>query len=129
MNENVIVRDDGFHAEDWTGAMFEIDPAGEIDLDAALAAPLVRVAFAAMTDGRGFTIARRLREAGFTGRLRALGPLVSDQYRHARKTGFDEIEIPAALAARQPEAEWTRAAARARRDHRSLIHGLDATRK
>ena len=71
---------------------------------------MVRVAFPAMGDGRGFSIARRLRAMGYAGRLRAAGPLIADQMTAARSVGFDEIEIPDALAARQPEAFWSRPA-------------------
>lgn len=67
---------------------------------------LVRVAFPAFSDGRGFSIARELRAMGYGGRLRAVGPLIADQLRWALKVGFDEVEIPDAMAARQPEAEW-----------------------
>ncbi len=67
---------------------------------------LIRVAFPAFNDGRAFTIARRLRVMGYTGRLRALGPVIADQYAMARRVGFDEVEIPDELAARQPEAQW-----------------------
>lgn len=67
---------------------------------------LVRVAFPAFNDGRGFSIARELRTLGYAGRLRAVGPLIADQLRWALQVGFDEVEIPDAMAARQPEAEW-----------------------
>ena len=67
---------------------------------------MIRVEFPAMGDGRGFSIARRLRALGFTGRLRAAGPLVADQLRAALRVGFDEIELPEAIAARQPEPIW-----------------------
>ena len=67
---------------------------------------LIRIAFPAFNDGRAFTIARRLRELGYQGRLRAFGPVIADQYAMARRVGFDEVEIPDALAARQPEAQW-----------------------
>lgn len=67
---------------------------------------LVRVSFPAMGDGRGFSIARRLRALGYRGRLRAKGPLIADQARAARNVGFDEVEVPEAIAARQPEALW-----------------------
>lgn len=69
---------------------------------------LVSVVFPAFTDGRGFSIARQLRLRGFRGRLRACGPVIADQYRHARGVGFDEIELPEAVAARQPPEHWTR---------------------
>jgi uncharacterized protein (DUF934 family) len=43
---------------------------------------------------------------GYRGRLRAHGPLIADQYAMARRSGFDEVEIPDDLAARQPEDQW-----------------------
>ena len=67
---------------------------------------LIRVAFPAFNDGRAFTIARRLRELGYAGTLRANGPVISDQYPMARRVGFDQVEIPDDLAARQPERQW-----------------------
>jgi uncharacterized protein (DUF934 family) len=67
---------------------------------------LIRISFPAFSDGRAFTIARRLRSLGFTGHLRAVGPVIVDQYPMARRTGFDDVEIPDELAARQPEAQW-----------------------
>ena len=67
---------------------------------------LIRITFPAFSDGRGFTIARRLRMMGYTGELRALGPVIAEQYAMARRVGFDAVEIPDALAARQPESQW-----------------------
>ena len=71
---------------------------------------LIAIAFPAYNDGRGFSLAKRLRRAGFTGRLRAAGPLIADQFAYALSCGFDEIELPEALAARQPAAHWLTAA-------------------
>jgi uncharacterized protein (DUF934 family) len=67
---------------------------------------LIRVAFPAFNDGRAFTVARRLRELGYTGQLLALGPVIADQYAMLRRVGFDGAEIPDDLAARQPAAQW-----------------------
>ncbi len=67
---------------------------------------LIRIAFPAFSDGRAFTIARRLRLMGYTGQLLALGPVIADQYAMIRRVGFDGAEIPAELAERQPEAQW-----------------------
>jgi uncharacterized protein (DUF934 family) len=67
---------------------------------------LIRVAFPAFNDGRAFTVARRLRMAGYAGRLLALGPVLADQYAMLRRTGFDGAEIPDDLAARQPAEQW-----------------------
>ncbi|MBC7480302.1 MAG: DUF934 domain-containing protein [Pseudorhodobacter sp.] len=67
---------------------------------------LIRVAFPAFSDGRAFTVARRLRVLGYKGHLRAVGPVIADQYAMARRVGFDDVEIPDDLAARQPAAQW-----------------------
>ena len=103
----IIVTDTGF-APDTPADWFEV--ALDVDFD-ALAAQLkgitaIRILVPAFNDGRGFTLAARLRRAGFAGRLRAAGPLIADQYAMARRAGFDEVEIPAALAARQPQDQW-----------------------
>jgi uncharacterized protein (DUF934 family) len=122
----VLVTERGFAADDWGREVlaFEVFWSGQDlpeeglavefpnDRDPADLAPwlerleLIRVAFPAMADGRGFSIARRLRAMGYAGRLRAAGPLIADQFRAARRVGFDEIELPDALAARQPEPQW-----------------------
>lgn len=67
---------------------------------------MIRIAFPAMGDGRGFSMARRLRDLGYRGRLRAFGPLVPDQVRAAFRVGFDEIELPSEHAARSPAERW-----------------------
>jgi uncharacterized protein (DUF934 family) len=67
---------------------------------------LIRVVFPAFNDGRAFTIARRLRELGYTGQLLALGPVIADQYAMLRRVGFDGAEIPDEIAARQPVEQW-----------------------
>jgi len=66
----------------------------------------IRIAFPSSADGRGFSLARQLRNLGYKGRLRAQGPLISDQFRYALSCGFDEVEIDAEIAARQPESHW-----------------------
>ena len=67
---------------------------------------LIRIEFACFADGRGFSLARILRLMGFSGHLRAYGHVIADQYAMARRSGFDDVEVPKALATRQPEAEW-----------------------
>lgn len=67
---------------------------------------VIRVPFASFADGRGFTLAREFRRLGFGKRLRAAGHVISDQYRHLRRVGFDEVQIDEALAKRQPEENW-----------------------
>jgi uncharacterized protein (DUF934 family) len=67
---------------------------------------LIAVRFPSATDGRGFSLARQLRRLGFSGVLRASGPLFADQFPQALACGFDEVEIPDAIAARQPAQHW-----------------------
>ena len=49
----------------------------------------VDIAFPAFTDGRGYSAARILREAGFKGELRAVGDVLVDQIAYMRRCGFD----------------------------------------
>ena len=111
---SIIVTDDGFAplGEGDTGQ--GVDLASDADPNGfgpdLLAAPLIRVAFPSFADGRGFTIAKRLRLMGYTGRLRAVGHVLADQYAMARRSGFDEVEISDDMAARQPEDQWLRRA-------------------
>jgi uncharacterized protein (DUF934 family) len=70
---------------------------------------LVSIAFPASGDGRGFSMAKQLRNAGFKGMLRASGPLIADQFAYALACGFDEIELPDAHAERQPVEQWLKA--------------------
>jgi len=105
---SVIVTDAGFGPDTHSGDWFDLAPDVEFDaLDGQLdGVQAIRVAFPAFSDGRGFTLARRLRNAGFAGRLRAQGHVIADQYAMARRAGFDEVEISDTLAARQPAEQW-----------------------
>ena len=117
-----IVTDRGFAVDDWQGgfatpdnlaandATPAVDLASDTDpevlQDHLPNIPMIRVDFPSFADGRGFSIARRLRDMGFKGRLRAKGHVIADQYAMARRSGFDEVEIDEDLAARQPEVQW-----------------------
>ena len=70
---------------------------------------LISVLFPKAADGRGYSIATRLRRLGYDGELRATGHLIADQYALARSCGFDTVEISQELAERQPEAHWLEA--------------------
>lgn len=113
MTDTVIVRDTGFGPDDWTEG-FEGAAVRDLASDADVAEiegqldglRMIRVDFPSFADGRGFTIARLLRLKGYSGRLRARGHVLADQYAMARRSGFDEVEISADLAARQPEDQW-----------------------
>ena len=125
VSRNVLVRDTGFHDDDrsgdfipWSGATNLSTLTDGAALDVENAAPaedivslferiaLIRIAFPSHMDGRGFSLARHLRLLGYRGRLRAAGRILADQYAMARRSGFDEVEIDPALAARQPEEQW-----------------------
>ena len=136
---SILVTDTGFQPDDWTHevtplaelAANDAGPVVAVDLDSD-AAPedlsgrlndidLIRVDFPSFADGRGFTIARRLRLMGYQGRLRARGHVISDQYAMARRSGFDEVEIDDDLAKRQPEDQWLRRADWAAHDYQSRV--------
>ena len=67
---------------------------------------MIRIPFPSFADGRGFSLAKQLRQQGYQGRLRAVGHVIADQFGFAQSCGFDEIEISEELAARQPEDQW-----------------------
>lgn len=72
---------------------------------------LVEVSFPKFRDGRGYSSARILREAGYAGELRAQGDVLVDQIPLMRRCGFDSFA---------PEAEVDEAvlaASLARYDH------------
>ena len=124
-SRNVLVRDSGFHEDDWPGEFTRWSGAGSVStltddaaLDVESTVPaedivpaferiaLIRIAFPSHLDGRGFSLARHLRLLGYRGRLRASGHILADQYAMTRRSGFDEVEIDPALAERQPEEQW-----------------------
>lgn len=52
---------------------------------------LIEVTFPKFRDGRGYSSARMLREAGFTGEIRAAGDVLVDQLAFMRRVGFDSF--------------------------------------
>ncbi len=136
---SVIVTDTGFAPDDWQGGFASLHEArGEAvhlpsDTDPVGLAPrlagvaLVRVDFPEFADGRGFTIARQLCREGYRGRLRAHGHVLADQYAMARRSGFDEVAIDEALAARQPEAQWLARADWRAHDYQARLRGRPTT--
>ena len=71
------------------------------------------IRFEATQDGRGFSVARRLRLRGHRGRLVAAGPLEPDQARHAFASGFDAVAIEDATLKRHGRSAWANALANA----------------
>ena len=105
---DVIVTNNGFSTDTWS-AETTLSISAETDPE-NLTLPndiqRVVITFPNFADGRGFTLARLLRLRGYSGALRAKGPIISDQYAIARRSGFDEIAISQAQAVRQPEHDW-----------------------
>jgi len=69
---------------------------------------LVEVNFPAWTDGRGYSSARVLREAGYTGELRAVGDIAPDMLGHLQRCGFDAFAPDKALNPADAEAAFGR---------------------
>ena len=58
---------------------------------------LIEIAFPSFRDGRGYSAARILREAGYIGELRAEGDVLLDQLAYMRRCGFDAFAPRAPL--------------------------------
>lgn len=92
-HEEPAVALDAFLADQSNATAVRIEP-GE---DARLLLPLldrvalVEVSFPGFRDGRGYSSARVLREAGYTGELRAEGDVLVDQLPLMRRCGFDSF--------------------------------------
>ena len=57
---------------------------------------LIAVHFASFTDGRGYSVARLLRERyGYRGELRAIGDVLRDQLYYLSRCGFDAFALRA----------------------------------
>ena len=138
---NVIVTDTGFGSDDWThdyitldhlaanrdSAVVAVDLASDTDpaqlVQLIDGVDMVRIDFPSFADGRGFTLARRQRQQGYEGRLRAKGHVISEQYTMARRSGFDEVEISDELAARQPWELWQTRANWQENDYQARVRG------
>jgi uncharacterized protein (DUF934 family) len=85
----------------------------ETDADpAALASDLghlklIAIRFASFTDGRGYSLARLLRERhGYRGELRAVGEVLRDQLYYLSRCGFDAFALRADQNAEQALAAF-----------------------
>jgi len=58
---------------------------------------LIEIAIPKFRDGRGYSAAAILREAGYTGELRAQGDVLLDQVVFLRRCGFDALSSEAPL--------------------------------
>ena len=69
---------------------------------------LIEINFPVYGDGRGYTAARVLREAGYTGELRAVGDVLVDQVAFMRRCGFDAFAPEAPLDPADAQAAFER---------------------
>jgi len=130
-----LINDSGFIADDWAHGFCSQGAANDCraldlpsdaqpeDVDLSAGLEMIRIDFPSSADGRGFTIARALRLRGYTGRLRAHGHVIADQYAMARRAGFDEVEIIDEIAARQPADQWLFRANFQAHDYQSRLRG------
>ena len=69
---------------------------------------LIEVSFPKFRDGRGYSIASILREAGYAGELRAAGDVLVDQIPLMRRCGFDSFAPESPIDAATLEASLAR---------------------
>ncbi len=69
---------------------------------------LIEVSFPTFRDGRGYSSARILREAGYEGELRAAGDVLVDQIPLMKRCGFDSFAPQAEIDAATLHASLTR---------------------
>lgn len=66
---------------------------------------IIVLPFPAFNDGRAYSIARKLREMGYSGELRATGNVLPDQLQFMLQVGFDAFDI----GERFPLETWLKA--------------------
>ena len=69
---------------------------------------LVEIDFPKFRDGRGFSSARILREAGYTGEIKATGDVLLDLIWFMRRCGFDSFAPDAAIDPAEAQAALNR---------------------
>jgi len=80
---------------------------------------LVALPFPAFTDGRAYSLARQMRQAGFRGELRATGNVLPDQLQFMAQVGFDAFEI----SDRFPADLWQKALSRLNLSYQGAVGG------
>ena len=120
MGDMLRFRDDPAHEEpavtldaflgqsNATAVRLESDEDARALLPALDRLALVEVSFPKFRDGRGYSAGRILREAGYTGELRAQGDVLVDQIPLMRRCGFDSFAPEAAIDAAALDRTLTR---------------------
>ena len=81
----------------------------------------VEIVFDNAGDGRGFSLARHLKELGFKGSIRASGGIHVDQFRQALQCGCDAVILTREAASRMPEQHWISTASRLGASYQSRL--------
>lgn len=55
--------------------------------------PMIAINFPVFSDGRAYSYARRLRQLGYQGEVRAIGDVLPDQLHFMSRCGFDAFEL------------------------------------
>jgi len=85
-----------FTGDDRIGVWFDSHDEPEIIADKVNELPLIGVNFPRFVDGRGYSIARLLRERfGYKNELRAIGDVLLDQLQFMKRCGFDSYVLRA----------------------------------
>ena len=76
------------------GVWFDGNEEIESFVDTIINVPLIAINFPKFVDGRGFSVARLLRERyGYTGELRAIGHFIRDQLFLLQRCGFNAFQF------------------------------------
>lgn len=80
---------------DSIGVFIDGDTSPEAITHAISSAPAIAIHFSAFADGRGFSLARILREdCEYAGELQATGNYIQDQLFYLKRCGFDAYVVP-----------------------------------
>lgn len=83
-----------YEGRDDIGVWLESHDEPEAIADVVNKLPLIAVNFPKFSDGRGYSIARLLRERfGYEGELRAVGDVLLDQLQFMKRCGFDSYAL------------------------------------
>ena len=109
MPVDTVVTENGFYDDNWLNKDVLVLQGDDDPDDALIHAQSYKkiiITFTNGHDGRGFSLARQLRDAGYSGHIRAKGPLVPDQWRHLRQTGFNDLVLTPDQMTKMPPQSW-----------------------
>jgi len=120
----VVIDNQGRFGVDEVLEFVDIDASiASDDLDEFLQTSAIRIVIRSCADGRFLTLGRQLRLRGYSGHIRAAGPLLPDQFPMALKLGIDSVEISTEHAARCTEDQWIAHAMRTQGNYQGRLAG------